>query len=145
MALTFPNRSRSYDDVGQHIRFLGHDGMFEIPFLIEIEALANTIPGAAITAISQIAIVHLPGRGKRSIFWPLISVGNVVALHITLKIIQFGQSAVAGVDAEFDVSRIEFACLVYGLLSGQVIDRKDVRLFAEFYGITHCPCSHAFR
>ena len=64
----FSNRSRSYDEAAQHIRFLGHDGMFEIPFLIEIEALANTTPGAAITAISQIAIVHLPGRGKRRIF-----------------------------------------------------------------------------
>ncbi len=38
-----------------------------------------------------------------------------------------------------DVPRFEFACLVYGLLAGQVIDHKDVRLFAEFYGINHCP------
>jgi hypothetical protein len=49
MALTFPNRSRSYDEAGQHIRFLGYDGMFEIPFLIEVEALTDTI-GAAATA-----------------------------------------------------------------------------------------------
>jgi hypothetical protein len=83
-------------------------------------------------------------RLRRRGFWPLDPVGNVVALHSTLKIIQFGQSAVAGVDAEFDVSRFEFACLVYGLLSGQVIDRKDVRLFVEFYGIIHCPCSPSF-
>lgn len=41
MALTFPNRSRSYDEAGQRIRFLGHDGMFEIPFAIEIDALAG--------------------------------------------------------------------------------------------------------
>ena len=41
MALTFPNRSRSYDEAGQRIRFLGYDGMFEIPFVIEIEALPN--------------------------------------------------------------------------------------------------------
>ena len=39
MTLTFPNRSRSYDEAGQRIRFLGHDGMFEVPFAIEIEAL----------------------------------------------------------------------------------------------------------
>src|SRR4029450_5195775 len=67
--------------------------------------------------------------GSRGRFWPLGRVSNVVAvvvLHSTLKIIQFGQSTVAGVDAEFDVSRFEFACLVYGLLAGQVIDRKDV-------------------
>ncbi|GLS29380.1 Protein of unknown function [Mesorhizobium albiziae] len=41
MTLTFPNRSRSYDEAGQHIRFLGYDGMFEIPFRVEIEALPN--------------------------------------------------------------------------------------------------------
>ena len=39
MALTFPNRSRSYDEAGQHIRLLGYDGMFEIPLMIAIEAL----------------------------------------------------------------------------------------------------------
>ncbi len=47
MTLTFPNRSRSYDEAGQRIRFLGHDGMFEVPFAIEIEALPNTKSGAA--------------------------------------------------------------------------------------------------
>jgi hypothetical protein len=41
MALTFPNRSRSYDEAGQRIRFLGHDGMFEIPFAVEVDALAS--------------------------------------------------------------------------------------------------------
>ena len=55
MALIFPNRSRSYDEAGQHIRFLGYDGMFEIPFLIEIEALANTIPGAATAEAGYLA------------------------------------------------------------------------------------------
>ncbi len=34
---------------------------------------------------------------RRRGFWPLDPVGNVVALH---KIIQFGQRAVAGVDAD---------------------------------------------
>ena len=77
-------------------------------------------------------------------FRPFRSGWYVVALQGTLKIIQFGQSAVAGVDAEFDVPRFEFACLVYGLLAGQIIDRKDVRLFAEFYGIAHCPCRVPF-
>ena len=41
MALTFPNQSRSYDEAGQRIRFLGHDGMFEIPFAVDIDALAS--------------------------------------------------------------------------------------------------------
>ena len=55
MALTFPNRSRSYDEAGQHIRFLGYDGMFEIPFLIEIEALANPNPEAATAEAGYLA------------------------------------------------------------------------------------------
>ncbi len=55
MALTFPNRSRSYDDAGQHIRFLGYDGMFEIPFLIEIEALANPNREAATAEAGYLA------------------------------------------------------------------------------------------
>ena len=49
---------------------------------------------------------HAAGR-----FWPLGPLGNVVVLHSTLKTIQFGQSAVAGVDAEFGVPRFEFASL----------------------------------
>ncbi|PRD42516.1 DUF1488 domain-containing protein [Phyllobacterium phragmitis] len=41
MALTFPNRSRSYDDERQRVRFLGHDGMFEVPFFIEVDAFSK--------------------------------------------------------------------------------------------------------
>ncbi|WP_159593564.1 DUF1488 family protein [Chelativorans xinjiangense] len=28
MTLTFPNRSRSYDEAEQRVRFIGHDDMF---------------------------------------------------------------------------------------------------------------------
>jgi hypothetical protein len=38
MALMFPNASRSYDETRRGIRFVGHDGMFEIPFFVEIGA-----------------------------------------------------------------------------------------------------------
>jgi hypothetical protein len=41
MALTFPNNSRSYDETSRRIRFFGYDGMFEIRFFIEIDALAK--------------------------------------------------------------------------------------------------------
>jgi hypothetical protein len=41
MALTFPNRSRSYDTAHQRVRFLGHDGLIEVPFFIEAAALSN--------------------------------------------------------------------------------------------------------
>ena len=83
------------------------------------------------------------GRAEKSdrslLFRPSGPLGNVVALHGTLKIIQFGRCSVAGIDAEFDIPRFEFARLVYGLPAGQVIDHQDVRLLTEFYGITHAP------
>ncbi len=41
MALTFPNRSRSFDPARKAVRFLGYDGMFEVPFLIQAEALGG--------------------------------------------------------------------------------------------------------
>lgn len=41
MALAFPNPSRSFDDVRQAVRFTGHDGMFEVPFYIEVGALSG--------------------------------------------------------------------------------------------------------
>lgn len=41
MALTFPNRSRSYDAAHQRVRFLGYDGLFEVPFFIEAAAFSN--------------------------------------------------------------------------------------------------------
>lgn len=47
MALTFPNRSRSYDEAGRRIRFIGYDGMFEIPFCVQVEALPLQKPPLA--------------------------------------------------------------------------------------------------
>ncbi|NDW04022.1 DUF1488 domain-containing protein [Jiella pacifica] len=41
MALTFPNRSRSYDAHGHRVRFVGYDGMMEVPFFVEEAALAS--------------------------------------------------------------------------------------------------------
>jgi hypothetical protein len=41
MALIFPNRSRSFDEVRKVVRFLGYDGMFEVPFLVQAEALVR--------------------------------------------------------------------------------------------------------
>jgi hypothetical protein len=41
MSLSFPNPSRSYDSGAQRIRFLGHDGMFAVPFFVEIAALSK--------------------------------------------------------------------------------------------------------
>lgn len=47
MALNFPNQSRSYDGAHERIRFIGHDGVFEIAFFVEIEALAKTTKNMA--------------------------------------------------------------------------------------------------
>lgn len=47
MTLTFPNRSRSYDETGHRVRFIGHDGMFEVPFFVETDALSTAAAGEA--------------------------------------------------------------------------------------------------
>jgi hypothetical protein len=41
MALSFPNRSRSFDEARKAVRFLGYDGMFEVPFVVQAEALSG--------------------------------------------------------------------------------------------------------
>jgi hypothetical protein len=45
MTLAFPNPSRSFDEARNAVRFIGHDGMFEVPFFVEAGALAG--PGGA--------------------------------------------------------------------------------------------------
>lgn len=41
MTLAFPNSSRSFDVARNAVRFIGHDGMFEVPFFVEVGALAG--------------------------------------------------------------------------------------------------------
>lgn len=41
MSLAFPNPSRSFDEVRNAVRFIGHDGMFEVPFFVEADALSG--------------------------------------------------------------------------------------------------------
>ncbi len=47
MTLSFPNGSRSYDALRKRIRFLGYDGMLEIPFFVEVDALPSADAGSA--------------------------------------------------------------------------------------------------
>ena len=47
MALQFPNKSRSFDDVKQTVRFHGYDGMFEVRFAIEAAALGKKTSAAS--------------------------------------------------------------------------------------------------
>ena len=42
MSLTFPNASRSFDNVRNLIRFTGYDGMFEVKFFVDAAALSAT-------------------------------------------------------------------------------------------------------
>ncbi len=42
MTLAFPNPSRSFDEVRNAVRFIGHDGMFQVPFFVEAGALAKS-------------------------------------------------------------------------------------------------------
>ena len=42
MALAFPNPSRSFDETRNAVRFIGHDGMFEVRFFIEADALSKS-------------------------------------------------------------------------------------------------------
>lgn len=41
MTLAFPNPSRSFDEVRNAVRFIGHDGMFEVPFFVNVDALGS--------------------------------------------------------------------------------------------------------
>ena len=45
VTLEFPNRSRSFDEARNAVRFIGYDGMFAVPFFVETEALVR--PGRA--------------------------------------------------------------------------------------------------
>lgn len=44
MSLAFPNPSRSFDNSGGCIDFLGYDGLFEVPFSLELAALKKLNP-----------------------------------------------------------------------------------------------------
>lgn len=46
MTLDFPNPSRSFDEARNAVRFIGHDGMFEVRFFVEANALAGSGAGA---------------------------------------------------------------------------------------------------
>jgi hypothetical protein len=55
MSLTFPNRSRSYDEAGKRIRFVGHDGMFQISFSVAADAMTRMQPATAANEAGYLA------------------------------------------------------------------------------------------
>jgi hypothetical protein len=52
MSISFPNPSRSYDEKAKRVRFVGHDGMFEIPFFVGLEAFSKSAKAGASEAES---------------------------------------------------------------------------------------------
>lgn len=55
MTLAFPNPSRSYDSVQKRVRFVGHDGMAEIPFQVDADALSKHRPDPGAGEASSLA------------------------------------------------------------------------------------------
>ena len=76
MSLTFPNLSRSFDEVRGAVRFTGYDGMFEVRFLVEAGALGQKAVAeksclaafdAARTSIQDVAR-ETYSHGKRNVY-----------------------------------------------------------------------------
>lgn len=42
MTLAFPNPSRSFDKARNAVRFTGYDGMFEVPFFVDVGVFAKS-------------------------------------------------------------------------------------------------------
>ncbi|TGQ46803.1 DUF1488 domain-containing protein [Mesorhizobium sp. M00.F.Ca.ET.216.01.1.1] len=55
MSLTFPNRSRSYDEASKRIRFAGYDGMSQISFLVDADAISEALPGTVTAEATYLA------------------------------------------------------------------------------------------
>jgi hypothetical protein len=49
MTISFPNCSRHFDKFSGRIRFSGYDGLSEIRFLLDVDALAIAYPGMVST------------------------------------------------------------------------------------------------
>lgn len=63
MSLAFPNPSRSFDEVRNAVRFIGHDGMLEVPFFVEADALS----GRAALPLSEAECLSAFDRARGSI------------------------------------------------------------------------------
>lgn len=45
VTLSFPNRTRSFDEVRNAVRFIGYDNLSEVLFFIEVAALSKPVDG----------------------------------------------------------------------------------------------------
>lgn len=69
MTLEFLNPSRSFDEVRNAIRFIGHDGMFEVPFFVEVEALARSPAELRSTEVSEEMYLSTFDAPARPVQW----------------------------------------------------------------------------
>ncbi|WP_425106532.1 DUF1488 family protein [Ancylobacter sp.] len=67
MTLAFPNYSRSFDKARNAVRFTGHDGIFEVPFLIEICALGASATAAHLTELEEDAFLSAFDRRRSAV------------------------------------------------------------------------------
>ncbi|MBS7539565.1 DUF1488 family protein [Ancylobacter lacus] len=67
MTLAFPNHSRSFDKARNAVRFAGHDGMFEIPFLVEMGALGASSAAAHLTGLEEDACLSAFDRRRNAV------------------------------------------------------------------------------
>jgi hypothetical protein len=67
VTLHFPNRSRSFDETRNAVRFIGHDGMLEVPFFVEVEALAKPSAGSRSMELSEEMYLSAFDSARRSI------------------------------------------------------------------------------
>ncbi|MGN8118726.1 DUF1488 domain-containing protein [Labrys sp. 22185] len=68
MTLAFPNPSRSFDDGRNAVRFFGYDGMFEIRFFVEADALVKLGTMAGGSATSEAACLSAFDASRASIY-----------------------------------------------------------------------------
>ncbi len=72
MTLDFPNPSRNFDDTRKVVRFVGHDGMFEVSFAVDAQALGGADEDRCLTAFDarreriEAAARKIYSRGRKS-------------------------------------------------------------------------------
>jgi hypothetical protein len=64
MTLGFPNHSRSFDSTRRQVRFSAYDGVFEVPFFVEVDALAVI---ASLTGSTEVDYLSAFDEARESI------------------------------------------------------------------------------
>ena len=67
MSCPSSNRSRSYDEAGKRIRFVGHDGMFQISFSVAADAMTRMQPATAANEAGYLATFDTQSSAIRDV------------------------------------------------------------------------------